>query len=84
MLSAFCGVGLGVTRGVELEASVLVDVEIIIGVPVLPPVVGVDVSTCVVGVDVSTCVVGVDPSIVQEERVYRSYSWQTASSVTPC
>ena len=71
----FCGVGLGVTLGVELEASVLVGVEIIIGVPVLPPVVGVDVSTCVVGVD---------PSTVQEERVYQSYSWQTASSVTPC
>ena len=75
MLSTFCGVGLGVTLGVELEASVLVGVEIIIGVPDLPPVVGVDVSTWGVdvstwGVDVSTWVVGVGPSTIQEERVY--------------
>ena len=42
------------TTGKQLEVSVLVDVETLLGVPVPPADVGVDVSTWVVGVDPST------------------------------
>ena len=42
------------TLCVEFEVSILVDVVMVLGVPVLPPVVGVDIATWIVSVGPST------------------------------